>query len=61
MIHLTPDVQNLIDRALAEDQTFSDPTTYSLIPPDLNGFGLIRSKAVGVLAGVDVSWPCSAG
>ncbi len=55
MIHLTPDVQNLIDRALAEDQTFSDPTTYSLIPPDLNGFGLIRSKAVGVLAGVDVS------
>ena len=55
MIHLTPDVQNLIDRALAEDQTFSDPTTHSLIPPDLNGFGLIRSKAVGVLAGVDVS------
>ncbi len=55
MIHLTPDVQNLIDRALAEDQTFSDPTTHSLIPPDLNGFGLIRSKAIGVLAGVDVS------
>ena len=55
MIHLTPEVQNLIDRALAEDQTFSDPTTHSLIPPDLKGFGLIRSKAVGVLAGVDVS------
>ena len=55
MIHLTPEVQNLIDQALAEDQTFSDPTTHSLIPPDLKGFGLIRSKASGVLAGVDVS------
>ena len=55
MIHLTPDVQDLIDQALSEDQTFSDPTTHSLIPPDLRGFGLIRSKAVGVLAGVDVS------
>ena len=55
MIHLTPEVQNLIDQALAEDQTFNDPTTHSLIPPDLKGFGLIRAKSVGVLAGVDVS------
>ncbi len=55
MIHLTPEVQNLIDQALAEDQTFSDPTTHSLIPQDLKGVGLIRAKAVGVLAGVDVS------
>ncbi len=55
MIHLTPDVQNLIDRALAEDQTFNDPTTGSIIPPDLKGLGVIRSKANGVLAGVEVS------
>ena len=55
MIHLTPEVQNLIDQALAEDQTFSDPTTHSLIPHDLKGVGLIRAKAAGVLAGVDVS------
>jgi len=55
VIHLTPDVQNLIDRALAEDQTFNDPTTGSIIPPDLKGLGVIRSKANGVLAGVEVS------
>jgi len=48
-------VQNLIDRALAEDQTFNDPTTGSIIPPDLKGLGVIRSKANGVLAGVEVS------
>ncbi|MCE2462398.1 MAG: carboxylating nicotinate-nucleotide diphosphorylase [Dehalococcoidia bacterium] len=55
MIHLTPEVQNLIDQALAEDQTFSDPTTHSLIPHNLKGVGLVRAKSVGVLAGVDVS------
>ena len=55
MIHLTPEVESLIDQALAEDQTFNDPTTGSIIPPELRGFGLVRSKANGVLAGVEVS------
>ena len=55
MLHLTPDVQRLIDQALSEDQAFSDPTTDALIPPDLRGVGIIRSKAEGVLAGVDVA------
>ena len=55
MIHLTPEVCGLIDQALVEDQTFSDPTTAALLPAGLKGVGVIRSKAVGVLAGVEVA------
>ena len=55
MIHLSPDVQDSIDRALAEDQAFNDPTTGSIIPSDLTARGVIRSKASGVLAGIEVS------
>ena len=55
MIHLTPDVQSLIDQALAEDQTFNDPTTGTIIPLELKGFGFLRAKANGILAGVEVS------
>ena len=54
MIHLTPDVQDLIDRALSEDLAFHDTTTSILVPRDLNGAGVIKSKADGVLAGIDV-------
>ena len=55
MIHLVPEVQDLIDRALAEDQTFNDPTTGSIVPADIKGIGALRSKAEGVLAGVGVA------
>ena len=55
VIHLTPEVKKLIDQALTEDQAFNDPTTDSLIPTGLKGSGVIRSKADGVLAGVEVS------
>ena len=55
MLHLTPDVLRLIDQALSEDQAFSDPTTDALISADLRGVGVIRSKAEGVLAGVDLA------
>ncbi len=55
MLHLTPDVLRLIDLALSEDQAFSDPTTDALVPPDLRGVGVIRSKAEGVLAGVELA------
>ena len=55
MIHLTPEVQRLIDQALSEDLTFNDPTTAGIIPADLKGFGVIRSKADGVLAGVEIA------
>jgi len=51
---LPPEVYSLIDAALAEDQTFSDPTTGTLVPAEINGIGMLRAKAVGVLAGVDV-------
>ncbi len=55
MIHLTPEVRRLIDEALSEDLTFNDPTTASIIPADLKGVGVIRSKADGVLAGVNIA------
>ena len=55
MSELPPEVFRLIDTALAEDQAFNDPTTQSLIPPDIFGVGMIRAKAQGVLAGADVA------
>lgn len=55
MSQLPPEVYNLIDAALSEDQTFSDPTTGTLVPPEIKGIGMLRAKAVGVLAGVDVA------
>ena len=55
MSQLPPEVYSLIDAALVEDQTFSDPTTGTLVPAEINGIGMLRAKAVGVLAGVDVA------
>ena len=55
MSQLPPEVYNLIDAALSEDETFNDPTTGLLIPPEIAGVGMLRAKAVGVLAGQDVA------
>ncbi len=55
MSQLPPEVHRLIDAALSEDQAFNDPTTEALIPPEINATGMIRAKASGVLAGVDVA------
>ena len=55
MSQFPPDVHALIDAALAEDQTFSDPTTQAVVPPEIQGTGMLRAKAVGVLAGVGVA------
>ncbi|CAI8045998.1 Probable nicotinate-nucleotide pyrophosphorylase [carboxylating] [Geodia barretti] len=44
----------MIDAAIAEDQTFNDPTTAALVPPQIRGVGILRAKAAGVLAGVEV-------
>lgn len=55
MSQLPPEVHSLIDAALSEDETFNDPTTGLLIPPDIIGVGMLRAKAVGVLAGLDVA------
>ncbi len=52
---LPPEVYNLIDAALTEDQAFNDPTTQTLIPADIAGSGILRAKADGVLAGGGVA------
>ena len=51
MSQLPPEVYNLINASLSEDETFNDPTTGLLIPPEIAGVGMLRAKAVGVLAG----------
>ncbi len=55
MSQLPPEVYSLIDASLTEDETFNDPTTGLLISPDITGVGMLRAKAVGVLAGLDVA------
>tara|TARA_B100001245_G_scaffold99985_1_gene72620 strand:- start:857 stop:1711 length:855 start_codon:yes stop_codon:yes gene_type:complete len=55
MTQFPPDVYALIDAAVAEDQTFNDPTTQAVVPLEIQGTGMLRAKAVGVLAGVDVA------
>lgn len=55
VIHLVPQVQDLIDLALAEDQAFIDLTTAGIIPPELKGLAVVTAKADGLLAGVEVS------
>ena len=55
MTQFPPDVYALIDAAVAEDQTFNDPTTQAVVPPEIQGTGMLRAKAVGVLAGVEVA------
>ena len=52
---LPPEVLNLIDSALTEDQAFNDPTTQTLIPTTVIGSGMLRAKADGVLAGAHVA------
>ena len=55
MIHVTSEVEALIDRALAEDLGAGDVTTESLVPSDLQGRAVVMAKEEGVLAGVDVA------
>ncbi len=52
---LPPEVLNLINASLTEDQAFNDPTTQTLIPNHIVGDGMLRAKAVGVLAGGQVA------
>ncbi len=52
---LPPEVLNLIDSALTEDQAFNDPTTQTLVPTTVIGSGMLRAKADGVLAGGHVA------
>ena len=48
-------VEEIIDRALAEDLGKGDVTTEALIPGDWQGTGFILAKKEGVLAGMNVA------
>jgi len=48
-------LEEIIDRALAEDLSWGDVTTEILIPNDQQGIAFIVAKEQGVLAGVDVA------
>ena len=48
-------VQELIDRALAEDAGARDATTAALVPPGVRARARIEQRAEGVLAGLDVA------
>jgi len=54
-MHITPAIEGLIDRALAEDAVFNDVTTQILVGPDVRAEARLLSKADGVLAGIEVA------
>ncbi len=49
------EIDDAVDRALAEDLASGDPTTDSLIPPGRKGRALVVAKGEGILAGGDVA------
>ena len=55
MVEITPQIQQIIDFALVEDQVFYDPTTNALISSNDCGVGVLRAKSSGLLAGIDVA------
>jgi nicotinate-nucleotide pyrophosphorylase (carboxylating) len=48
-------IEEIIDRALAEDLSKGDVTTEALIPGDRQGTGFIVAKKEGILAGINVA------
>jgi nicotinate-nucleotide pyrophosphorylase (carboxylating) len=48
-------VEEIIDRALAEDLSGGDITTQLLIPGELQGKASLTSRASGVLAGIEIA------
>jgi nicotinate-nucleotide pyrophosphorylase (carboxylating) len=48
-------IEEVVERALAEDLGWGDATTEAIIPPELQGRASIVAKAKGVLAGVEVA------
>ena len=50
-----PQVEQLVDRALAEDLGWGDVTTEALVSPDQQGKASIIAKAKGTLAGTEVA------
>lgn len=54
-MHITPAIEGLIHRALAEDAVFNDVTTQILVGPDVQAEARFLSKADGVLAGMEIA------
>ena len=54
-MRITPDVEQIIDQALAEDLGAGDVTTDALVSPEQQGRAAIVPRAAGVLAGIDVA------
>ena len=50
-----PQIEEIIDRALAEDLGKGDVTTEALIPGDQQGTGFIVAKEEGILAGTEAA------
>jgi len=48
-------IEEIVDRALAEDLGKGDVTTEALIPGDQQGTGFIMAKTEGILAGIEVA------
>ena len=52
---LTPEVNDLIDRAIQEDLSIGDATTDALIPDDLQATATLHAKSSGVLSGSKIA------
>jgi len=52
---LTPEVNDLIDRAIQEDLSIGDATTNALIPDDLQAPATLHAKSAGVLSGGEIA------
>ena len=50
-----PQIEEIIDHALAEDLGKGDVTTEALIPGDQQGTGFIMAKEEGILAGIEAA------
>ena len=55
MFEITPEIENLIDRALTEDLSMGDITTEAIIPTSIIGTGILQTNSEGILAGINVS------
>lgn len=51
---MTPEIQSIISRALAEDIGDGDVTTLCIVPPDANLAGRLVAKEAGIVAGLEV-------
>lgn len=52
---LSLDLERIVDMALEEDLGHGDITTQSLLPPNIQGAGVILVKEHGIVAGVEIA------